>query len=404
MRNLMIEAEINGTLARRSGRSFLNDPTVAIRLGTAAVAGVIAIIAVATIGSVLAQEAPPKGSVPASDAEWLAKELSGGKAADASSGALVTQGEPGIRLGLAQAADLSPIYPTNVFRTNDKHIAVLFRLGDSDRYKKLTATFTAVDVGTALPPGSQVARGSMSVKPGASGIFYASMMRSPGKYKVDVFGDNQPWKSAEFSIVQAGDPIPLKNPGELVQLNKGRTLTYAFTQEIGNIGKVTDVPPGVTKGPDGKYHGEMKASVIDADSAGAHLQFHRGGELVLDEWWQVDNHGLAATKRIAEGNTVLLDPPQIIWKLPLKYTGDWTYTVKEQKIRQKFQQWGPLPVKTPSGEEQGYIVLLEQSDGAVAMTVERHFVPGVGMVRQIYTTALRGKLVSREEMVLTGVQ
>lgn len=400
----MIGSETGVTSERRTRRGFLDLAAAATKSGVAILAGFSAILAVAMSGSALAQDAPRKGSAPASEAGWLAKELSGGKAQDPSNSETATHAEAGIQLGLAQAADGSSVYPTQEFRTNDRHIAVLFRLGDNDQYKKLTATFTAVDVGSALPPNSQVARGSMSVKAGDHGVFTTSVMRSPGKYKVEVFGDNQPWKSADFSIAKAADPMQLKDPGELLPVNKGRIWTYSFVQEIGKIGKVSDIPPGVTKGPDGKYHGEMKATVVDTDAAGAHVQYQRGGQIFLEEWWELDKHGLGVTKRITEGNTVSFDPPQTIWKLPLSYTGDWTFRLKDQNIHQKFYQWGPLPIKAPSSDTQGYIVLIEQSEGPLVMTVERHFAPGIGMVRQVYTTALGGKLVSREDAVLTGVQ
>jgi len=394
----MTEADISRGPAQRSRIVSRTIAGLVLRLATIAVA--VAAIVVAE-GAAMAQESAPKGTAPSHDAAWLAKELGGG---NDSSGPAASAQEPGIQLCLAQAADLSPAYPTTTFRTNDKQIAVIFRLGNGDNFKKLTTVFTAVDVGSALPPNSQVARGSLSVKPGAAGVFHAIVMHSPGKYKVDVFGDNQLWKSAEFSIVQAGEPAPLKDPAELVQLTQGRTWTYQITQTVGPRGKVTNVPPGISKGPDGKFHGEMKANLIGADTSGSHLQYFRGGALQLEEWWQIDAHGLNVTKRVVEGSTVPVDPPQTIWKLPLKYTGDWVYRAKEGNLRQEFHQWGPVPVEAPSGQVDGYVVLIRQSEGLVVSTVERHFVPSVGMVRQVYTTAFKGELVSREEMVLKEVR
>ncbi len=58
--------------------------------------------------------------------------------------------------------------------------------------------------------------------------------------------------------------------------------------------------------------------------------------------------------------------------------------------------WGPLPLKTQAGDAPGYVVLVEQGNA----TVERHFVPAVGLVREIIVVALGGDLLSRQEMAL----
>jgi len=66
--------------------------------------------------------------------------------------------------------------------------------------------------------------------------------------------------------------------------------------------------------------------------------------------------------------------------------------------------WGPLPVKTPQGEQPGYVVLVQQAMGIGSMTAERHFVPGIGMVREIIITAMNGAMVSRQTMELKSVK
>ena len=48
----------------------------------------------------------------------------------------------------------------------------------------------------------------------------------------------------------------------------------------------------------------------------------------------------------------------------------------------------------------GYVGLVEQADGRMAITVERQFLPGTGVVREIIVTALDHDLLSRQEMLL----
>jgi hypothetical protein len=64
--------------------------------------------------------------------------------------------------------------------------------------------------------------------------------------------------------------------------------------------------------------------------------------------------------------------------------------------------WGPVPIKSPAGEWPGYVVLMEQPSANIALSVERHYVAGVGMVREVVTQARNGVMLTRWESVLTA--
>ena len=343
------------------------------------------------------------GTAPASDAAWLMSEVAGATARPAVS---AESAPPGLQLCLAPAADLSPIFPTTEFRSNDRMISVLFRLEEGMHPKRLMAEFIPTEVPN-VPSGKAVAHATLG-PPEAFGSF-ALMIGTqlpPGKYRVDVSADGTLWKSADFTVVPTLPAPEVKKPEALVALTPGRTWTYELTQEVAAGAKITDVPQGITQGPDGKYHGVVVATITGVDAAGAHFQYQRrGGAGFMDEWWRLDFHGLTATQRRMEGGELItLDSPQVLWRLPLKSSGEWTYKFKQTNVHQNIRQWGPVPLRGPEGTRAGFVVVVNQEVGPTAITVEREFIPGAGMVRQVYTTGLRGRFVQRETMLLTDVK
>jgi hypothetical protein len=154
--------------------------------------------------------------------------------------------------------------------------------------------------------------------------------------------------------------------------------------------------PDIKPDADGKYRATVTMKIAGTDANGTHVEMRRNDRLVFEEWWRLDKHGLAATQRKTGAETVTLTPPQVLWKLPLKTPVKWSYLPKDKSYRQIYTMWGPLPLKTQAGDAPGYVVLVEQGN----TTVERHFVPGVGLVREIIVVALGGDLLSRQEMVL----
>jgi len=59
-----------------------------------------------------------------------------------------------------------------------------------------------------------------------------------------------------------------------------------------------------------------------------------------------------------------------------------------------------VPVEGPRGPAPGYVVVTEQPGSLATISVERHFLPGVGLVREIIITAVGNERASRQEMVL----
>ena len=64
--------------------------------------------------------------------------------------------------------------------------------------------------------------------------------------------------------------------------------------------------------------------------------------------------------------------------------------------------WGPIPFQWPGGSAPGYAVMVQEPPQSSRVTVERHFMPDVGLVREVLIVALGSKMLSRQEMVLTS--
>jgi len=211
---------------------------------------------------------------------------------------------PLLQLCLAEAADYSPVYPTQVFPSTTREVAAVAHLGAGESHKVLTGIWVAVDVGAAAPPNTEIAKSDLALDKTTKVAFRLSTAgKLPlGKYRLDVLADGNPWKSAQFTVVDTIKAPDVKRVEDLLPLKEGQVWTYAFTQEVGAGAKIT--LPGVTPGPDGKYHATVTMKVAGTDPAGTRLDLRRNGALVFQEWWRLDSSGLASTQRKAVISTV----------------------------------------------------------------------------------------------------
>ena len=319
--------------------------------------------------------------------------------------ALFSEAPPPLQICLAAAADGSCIYPTTTVPVNLRQVAAVFHLPPNERFTTLTGTWVAVDVGTAVVPGSTVQTESVTNTGGLDhGIFRVTIPRDfpPGKYRLDVLGDGKPWRSAAFTMVAAG--VGAQSLAALIPLPPRRLLTYDYRQVAAPGGKITDVPKGATLGPDGALHAVITATVVGTDANGIHLEWRRGGNLFSEEWWRLDATAASVTQRAFNGALATLNPPQHILQWPIDHAIEWDYASADGTVRQHYRAWGPVPVTGPTGTAPGYVVLLEQLGPHLSTTAERHFLPSVGLVRQVIVTAFDGRLAGREEMVLTAAR
>jgi hypothetical protein len=307
----------------------------------------------------------------------------------------------GLELCLAAAADYSPVYPTRVFPAGTmREVTAVVRLGKGESYKKLEASWIAVDAGktpnqviskTTLPVRGD--RGAIHMRAGARGL-------PPGKYKLEVSADGEPWRAVEFSVVPIEAP-EVKQPADLLPFKPGTVWRYAFEQQFAP-GVKFELPAGEKLDADGRLRVALTRRAVASEDLGLHIEVRRNDRLAEEEWWQLTDAGLVVTKLKSGGQESTFDPPGRLWPWPLKMPQRWTYKPPGMPFTQTFRMWGPVPVKGPAGEAPGYVMLMEQPSRPIALSLERHYLPGVGNVREIVVQARDGVMLTRWESVLTA--
>jgi hypothetical protein len=306
-----------------------------------------------------------------------------------------------LELCLAAAADYSPVYPTRVFPAGStSEVTAVVRLGKGESYKKLEASWIAVDAGKipnqviskmTLPVRGD--RGAMHMRAGARGL-------PPGKYKLEVTADGEPWRAVEFSVVPIEAP-EVKQPADLLPFKPGTVWRYDFEQEFAP-GVKFELPGGEKLDAEGRLRVKLTRTAVANESEGLHIETRRNERLVEEEWWQLGDAGLVVTKLKSGGQENTFDPPGRLWPWPLKMPQRWTFKPAGMPFTQTFRMWGPLPVKSPAAEGLGYVLLMEQPSKPIALSVERHYLPGVGLVREIVVQARNGVMLTRWENVLAA--
>jgi hypothetical protein len=303
---------------------------------------------------------------------------------------------------LDSAADYSPVYPTATYPVGTKEVIAVWRFAKGEKHRELLGRFVAVDVGSAAPPNYKIAEAKMAVGKTSEGRFRFTLPRPmpAGHYVVEVSADGQPWQSAVFDIAPRPDTPAPGRLEDLAPLAEGRAWHYDFVQEAGEGAHVT--LPDVKPDAEGKLRATGTYTVAGVDPIGTRIAIRRNATPVLDEWWRLASDGLFVTQRKehASGDTVTLDPPQKILAWPPGDT-EWGWEAKDKSEKQSYRMWGPLPVETPSGKLPGYIVLLRNTQAnGMEISVERQFVAGMGMTREVTIFQLGSVTAMRQSSVL----
>ena len=178
-----------------------------------------------------------------------------------------------------------------------------------------------------------------------------------------------------------------------------------MTQELGEGVSL----PGATAGSDGKVHSDViyrldGTEKIDGKSF-LKFEMHRDNLVTNTELMAVDDHGIHCSARIGvEGDRIPLVPPQTIVAAPLKADLSWDFagTAGGSEVRQHYVVTGEEDVVVPAGRFRAFHIHGEQT-APESMTIERWFVNGTGIVKDVTTMRNKdGDILRRIELDLAG--
>ena len=302
-------------------------------------------------------------------------------------------------LGLAPAADYSPVYPSDTFPSKATEFAAIFHLAPGENYRKLTASWIAVDVGGVVAPNHVVLTREQALGKERVGAFrFRTNAAPPGKHRIEVRADGQLWKTADFEVVEMPENSARPEAEGLFPLETGAIWRYNMIQEAGEGAKL-EVPAGAELDSDGRFRATVIVAVTGKDSIGAHVEWRRGEERIEEEWLRLDAEGLVRTQRIQEGKPVVLTPPELLLPHPNRHPPKGAWEAPAYAYQLRYRVWGPLPLRGPDGIAPGYVTLAIYPP-PFETTVERHYLPGMGLVREVLVGARGGRRLQRQELVL----
>jgi len=183
----------------------------------------------------------------------------------------------------------------------------------------------------------------------------------------------------------------------------GTSWRYNMTEEIGKGLNV----PNVKADADGKirlpvlYRLEGTEDVDGKDLL--KFEMHRAGTITNTDLLTVDEHGITCWARVnLDGQFVKFSPPQRIIAAPLKKGAAWNFEGQagELKVQQHYEVLGEEKIDVPAGKFQAFRIHGEQKTPN-RMTIDRWFVPGVGMVKDVTTMQdAKGDLLQRISLEL----
>ena len=310
-------------------------------------------------------------------------------------------------IALDVAADFSPVYETSVVPSNIHGIAVVLWFDPGMAPSKATVKLIMVNV-PSYPSGTLAGQGVFSVG-GSKFVSRFTFARSlpEGRYRVDVLADDHAFATLDLTVTKAIPLVRIDKPEQIMPLAVGTEWEY----------ETIVTPPdqvGVVAGP---IRSEVTRRVVAHDADRVYIEMVGKNQTKNNEWMQLEPQGIGTkvditTKtKAGEKKTVSDISPTIPLPLGTKIYKQWTWAPKDWGIRGQFQEWGPLLLKTPEGDQRpGYVFLQKITHGPekIATTsIELDLIPGIGFVRQVAIEARPDRMQStltRSELRLKSLR
>ena len=189
----------------------------------------------------------------------------------------------------------------------------------------------------------------------------------------------------------------------LIPTDPGTNWPYKMTQELG---EGVSLPGGAPDASD-KLHSDVIYRLEGTENMEGHsflkFEMHRDHLVTTTELATMDDRGIHVAFRIGpDGNRTSLAPPQTIVAAPLKKDLSWDFDGKagESDVHQHYIVLAEEDVVVPAGRFHAFHIHGEQT-APDATTIERWFVHGIGIVKDITTRRNKdGDLLQRIELDL----
>jgi hypothetical protein len=177
-------------------------------------------------------------------------------------------------------------------------------------------------------------------------------------------------------------------PDQIIPARPGTAWYYNMIEEAGPSARLSDESQ--------KESGTLRVPVVyriqgqrELDGrALLEFEMHRGGRVTTTDLLTVDEHGVQCWARIDEnGGLTKFDPPLPIVASPVSVGTTWDFDGETDgaKIHQHYEIVGRADVTTPAGTFHAFHIRAEQTEPG-PMTIDRWFVPGVGIVKDVTET------------------
>ena len=172
------------------------------------------------------------------------------------------------------------------------------------------------------------------------------------------------------------------------------------------IGAGLDIPNAKTDA-DGKIHAPVLYRIEGTENVDGKdllkFEMHRAGAITNTDLLTVDEHGITCWARInLDGELIKFNPPQTMIATPLKRGAAWSFDGQagDLKVHQRYDVTGEENIEVRAGKFHTFHIQGEQSAPS-QMTIDRWFVPGVGIVKDVTTMrAANGDLLQRISLEL----
>ena len=184
----------------------------------------------------------------------------------------------------------------------------------------------------------------------------------------------------------------------LMPIDPGMTWRYKMTHEAGEQFDFPNLPPDAG----GRIQTEVAYRLDGTQNVDGKdllkFEMHRDGLVSNTDFMTVDEHSVSCWQRVGlHGETTKLTPPQPMVATPLNPGTTWEFAAKvgPDDVRQHYAVLGDEDVTVPAGKFHAAHIHAQQKSPN-EMTIDRWFVKGLGIVKDITATRnSEGDLTSR---------